>query len=69
MNAAMPLLCPVYLPGQEPMPAGTTSEERAEVMQAIKYQKMLTGAMESCPFKVVLSGGAGTFLLPHRSWL
>jgi hypothetical protein len=63
MNAAMPLLCPVYLPGQEPMPAGTTAEERAEVMQAIKYQKMLGSAMESCPLKVVMSGGAGQYSL------
>lgn len=59
METARHLLAPIYLPGQEPVPPGTTQEERAEMQQSIKYQKMLGGAMESCPLKVVLSGGAG----------
>lgn len=54
-----PLLAPIYLPGQEPMPPGTTPEERAELAQMQKWQKLMTGAMESCPLKVVMSGGAG----------
>lgn len=29
------------------------------MQQGIKYQKMLAGALESCPLKVVMSGGAG----------
>jgi import inner membrane translocase subunit TIM22 len=61
MASSLPLLCPVYLPGQEPVPPGTTQAEREEMMQAIKYQKMLGYAMESCPLKVVMSGGAGEY--------
>jgi import inner membrane translocase subunit TIM22 len=59
MATPIPLLAPLYLPGQEPVRAGTTPEERAEMQQAIKYQKILAGALESCPLKVVMSGGAG----------
>lgn len=59
MATPIPLLAPLYLPGQEPVPPGTTPEERAEMQQAIKYQKILSGALESCPLKVVMSGGAG----------
>lgn len=66
MSTPIPLLAPIYLPGQEPVPPGTTPEERAEMQQAIKYQKMLAGALESCPLKVVMSGGAGKLLLYHR---
>jgi hypothetical protein len=54
-----PLLAPVYLPGQEPMPAGTTQQEREEFAQMMKWQGWMNGAMESCPLKTVLSGGAG----------
>ncbi|GFZ43550.1 Mitochondrial import inner membrane translocase subunit tim22 [Saitozyma sp. JCM 24511] len=54
-----PLLAPIYLPGQEPLPAGTTPSEREEMAQMMRYQKMLGYAMESCPLKVVMSGGAG----------
>ncbi|KAJ9108976.1 Mitochondrial import inner membrane translocase subunit tim22 [Naganishia friedmannii] len=55
----MPLLAPIYLPGQEPVPPGTTPEERQEMQQMVKYGKYAGYAMESCPVKVVLSGGAG----------
>lgn len=54
-----PLLPPIYLPGQEPMPQGTTPQEREEFRQMMKWQGWMTGAMESCPLKVVMSGGAG----------
>lgn len=43
------------------MPAGTTPEERAEIMQGLKYQKMLMDAQLSCPFKVVLAGVGGAY--------
>jgi import inner membrane translocase subunit TIM22 len=33
------------------------------MQQAIKYQKILAGALESCPLKVVMAGGAGESIL------
>ncbi|EIW72794.1 hypothetical protein TREMEDRAFT_25751 [Tremella mesenterica DSM 1558] len=57
--SANPLLPPMYLPGQEPMPPGTTPQEREEFQQMLKYQKMMGTVMESCPLKVVMAGGAG----------
>jgi import inner membrane translocase subunit TIM22 len=57
----MPLLAPIYLPGQEPVPPGTTPEERQEMQQMVKYGKYAGYAMESCPVKVVMSGGAGRY--------
>ncbi|OCF55399.1 mitochondrial import inner membrane translocase subunit TIM22 [Kwoniella sp. B9012] len=59
LPTTMPLLCPIYLPGQEPVPPGTSDWERQEMQTALRYQKYLGMAMESCPLKVVLSGGAG----------
>ena len=59
-----PLLAPIYLPGQEPMPAGTTPQEREEFRQMMKWQGWMNGAMESCTLKTVLSGGAG--MSAHR---
>jgi hypothetical protein len=62
-----PLLAPIYLPGQEPMPAGTTPQEREEFRQMMKWQGWMNGAMESCPLKTVLSGGAGECSTPMSS--
>lgn len=59
MASPIPLIAPIFLPGQEPLPPGVTPEERGEMQQAIKYQKMLASALESCPLKMVMSGGAG----------
>ncbi|KAK4689721.1 hypothetical protein P7C73_g376, partial [Tremellales sp. Uapishka_1] len=59
MSTTPPLLAPIYLPGQEPFPPGTTPSEREEFAQMQSYTKMMNLAMESCVFKVVLSGGAG----------
>lgn len=55
----MPLLAPIYLPGQEPVPPGTTPEERTEMQNMMKYGRWMQQAMESCPVKVVMAGGAG----------
>lgn len=41
------------------MPAGTTPDERFEYQQMQKWTGYMNGAMESCPLKMVLSGGAG----------
>lgn len=57
-----PLLPPIYLPGQEPMPAGTTPQEREEFQQMMKWQGWMNGAMEFCPLKVALAGGMGESL-------
>lgn len=57
--ASLPLLAPLYLPGQEPAPPGTTQEERTQMQEMMKYQKMMGYAMESCPVKTVMSGGMG----------
>lgn len=54
-----PLLAPLYPAGQEPVPPGTTNEERTEMVKMMQYQKYMMMAMESCPVKCVLSGGAG----------
>lgn len=63
-----PMLAPIYLPGQEPMPAGTTPQEREEYRQVMKWQGWMNGAMDFCPLKTVLSGGAGmsiSIILTH----
>ena len=41
------------------MPPGTTAEERKDLQNTIYYSKLMNTVMESCPLKVVLSGGAG----------
>lgn len=55
----MPLLPPIYLPGQEPLPAGTTDWERQEMQTALKYQRYMGMVMESCPLKVTIAGVGG----------
>lgn len=57
--ASHPLFCPVYLPGQEPLPPGTTDADRAQIKQMAEWSKIMTGAMESCAFKCAFSGVAG----------
>jgi import inner membrane translocase subunit TIM22 len=62
------LLAPIYLPGQEPMPAGTTPEEREEMQNVQRWQKYATMGMESCPVKVGMSAGAGEFGCGTAVW-
>lgn len=54
-----PLMAPVYLPGTEPYPPGTTEEEKQNFRDQVKWGKWMNTAMESCPLKVVMAGGAG----------
>ena len=61
-----PLLAPIYLPGQEPMPAGTTPDERLQYQQMQQWTAYMNGAMESCPLKMGLSGGAGGYIFPSH---
>ncbi|RSH84141.1 Mitochondrial import inner membrane translocase subunit tim22 [Apiotrichum porosum] len=59
MSGSHPLMAPVYLPGSEPYPPGTTEEEKDGYRQMVKWNKYGGYAMESCALKVVLAGGAG----------
>jgi import inner membrane translocase subunit TIM22 len=61
MSGSHPLMAPVYLPGSEPYPPGTTEEEKDGYRQMVKWNKYGGYAMESCALKVVLAGGAGAF--------
>lgn len=56
---ASKMLAPIYLPGQEPMPPGTTPEERQEMENVQRWSKYAAMGMESCPAKVTMSAGAG----------
>jgi import inner membrane translocase subunit TIM22 len=56
MQAMMP---PIYLPGQEPLPPGFTEQDRLQMQETKKWQAYMTTAMEGCPTKCLLSGGAG----------
>ncbi|CEH18041.1 mitochondrial import inner membrane translocase subunit tim22 [Ceraceosorus bombacis] len=55
----MPMVAPIYLPGQEPMPAGTTQEQIDQMAQMQLWTKRASMAMESCPVKCAMSGAAG----------
>lgn len=59
MVGQIPLLAPLYLPGQEPLPPGVMPEEAEAYRQSLVYQKWMGYVPESCPFKVVFAGGAG----------
>ena len=54
-----PGLCPIYLPGKEPLPAGWTEDDRAMVTAQKSGAKVFNNLTESCPAKAVLSGVAG----------
>ncbi|KAL9937530.1 hypothetical protein V8E36_003939 [Tilletia maclaganii] len=55
----MPMVAPVYLPGREPLPAGMTEADRAQMMQMEQYSKYMSQAMESCVFKCTMAGVMG----------
>lgn len=59
MSTKMPLVAPVYLPGQEPLVPGMTEDDRHQMREMLKYQGYTTMAMESCAFKSVMSGVLG----------
>lgn len=54
-----PLLPPIYLPGSEPYPPGTTEEEKEQYRQMQKWQKIGGDFMHYCPTKVIMAGGMG----------
>jgi import inner membrane translocase subunit TIM22 len=51
---------PIFPAGKEPLPPGLTEEDRPALMQQRKVENFMRMASESCAFKTVLSGGAGT---------
>lgn len=55
----MPMVAPIYLPGQEPLPPGVSEADREQIKQMTKYQNYTSMAMESCVTKAVLSGVLG----------
>lgn len=59
MANKLPMVAPLYLPGQEPLPPGMTEEDREQMKQALKYQQYIISAMESCAGKAVISGVIG----------
>ncbi|WFD42457.1 Mitochondrial import inner membrane translocase subunit tim22 [Malassezia psittaci] len=59
MAAKMPLVAPMYLPGQEPLPEGMTEADREQIKEMTKYQNYTQLAMESCLTKSVMSGVLG----------
>ncbi|CAO1639336.1 unnamed protein product [Sympodiomycopsis kandeliae] len=54
-----PGLCPIYLPGKEPLPAGWTEDDRAALAAQKQGAQFFSSLTESCPAKAVLSGVAG----------
>ena len=62
----LPCTVPIWAPHKEPLPPGLTEEERPFYEQNKKFEKYMGMAMESCPVKTTLAGGAGTFQLPRH---
>ena len=57
--SALPLVPPLFPKGKEPLPPGWTEEDRANMMEAKKYQDYMTMGMESCAAKTVIAGVGG----------
>ncbi|KAK0534756.1 Mitochondrial import inner membrane translocase subunit tim22 [Tilletia horrida] len=55
----IPMVAPIYMPGQEPLPAGFTEADRAQMAQMEQYSKYMAQAMESCPVKCAMAGVMG----------
>jgi hypothetical protein len=63
---SLPLVAPVFAAGKEPLPPGMTEEDRANVLQAKKYQNYMTVGMESCLAKTTIAGVGGMHPLYPR---
>jgi import inner membrane translocase subunit TIM22 len=50
----------IYAKGQEPLPPGLSDDDRPAYEQNKKWERYMVTAMESCPAKTVMAGGAGT---------
>lgn len=49
--------------GREPLPPGMTEEDRAQLLEAKKYQGWMTMGMESCAAKTVIAGVGGKYII------
>jgi hypothetical protein len=59
----LPLVAPVFPAGMEPLPPGMTEEDRANLLQAKKYQDYMTAGVESCLAKTTIAGVGGIHAL------
>ncbi|KAH9485508.1 Mitochondrial import inner membrane translocase subunit TIM22 [Psilocybe cubensis] len=55
----LPGRVPIWAPHKEPLPPGFQEEDRPIYEQNKRWEGYMTSAMESCPVKTVLAGGAG----------
>jgi len=55
-----PWLAPVFLPGTEPQLQGYTDEEKEQMKQMQKWQKIGGDFMLYCPTKLLMAGTMGT---------
>ena len=62
----LPLVAPVFPAGMEPLPPGMTEEDRANLLQAKKYQDFMAAGMESCLVKTAMAGVGGMCTLCPR---
>ncbi|KAG1801110.1 mitochondrial import inner membrane translocase subunit TIM22 [Suillus variegatus] len=56
---SFPLVAPMFPAGREPLPPGMTEEDRAQLLEAKKYQGWMAMGMESCAAKTVIAGVGG----------
>jgi len=54
-----PYQAPIWAPGKEPLPPGFTEEDRAVLVQQLKYQNIMSMVMESCAAKTLIAGTVG----------
>ena len=54
-----PLVAPMFPAGREPLPPGYTEEDRANLLQAKKYQEWMQAGAESCIAKTAIAGVGG----------
>ncbi|KAF8339405.1 mitochondrial import inner membrane translocase subunit TIM22 [Amanita rubescens] len=58
-NGRFPSGLQIYAKGQEPLPPGLVEEDRPAYEQNKKLEHYMVSAMESCPAKTIMAGGAG----------
>ena len=58
-NGRFPSGLHIYAKGQEPLPSGLAEEDRPAYEQNKKMERYMVAAMESCPAKTIMAGGAG----------
>ncbi|PFH52149.1 hypothetical protein AMATHDRAFT_2397 [Amanita thiersii Skay4041] len=49
----------IYAKGQEPLPPGLSEDDRHAYEKTKKWEGYMVSAMESCPVKTIMAGGAG----------